>query len=56
MEQCILGLGGTVNYKHFYEPHAPDNCDQHNQRSDSEGGSGWLWCSLLMTVAPEPCF
>lgn len=21
MEQCILGLGGTINYKHYYEPH-----------------------------------
>lgn len=34
VEQCILGVGGTVNYKHFYEPEAASDC------SDGDGETG----------------
>ena len=32
VEECILGLGGTVNYKHFYEPEP-----QETDSTDSDG-------------------
>lgn len=32
VEQCLVGLGGTVNYKHFYEPDAGDKCDHDGGR------------------------
>jgi hypothetical protein len=41
VEQCILGLGGTVNMKHFYDPTGGDNCgsSSSNSNSNSNGNS-----------------
>lgn len=37
LEHCILGLGGTINYKHFYDPTGKGCCGGNT--SDSDGGN-----------------
>jgi hypothetical protein len=34
VEESILDLGGTVNYKHFYDPDGVDESDDNDDPGD----------------------
>jgi hypothetical protein len=42
VEECILGLGGTVNYKHFYDP---DELDESDDDDDPGDGGEHIICA-----------
>lgn len=38
VEQCILGLGGTVNMKHFYDPTGGNTSSSSSSNGNSRKG------------------
>lgn len=46
VEQCILGLGGTVNMKHFYDPTGGSSSSSSNGNGNGNSGKGELLAAI----------